>query len=99
MNKFSETLWRLPLIEIIVCGFILYSCINIATANDRLNDDVYGPGIGQDKYGRPVERPPGMKVRPDVYGPGVHADQYGRRIEVKPVQPGQWALKPYGETQ
>lgn len=67
-----------------------------AASSSSLSDvtpNVYGPGIGQDQYGRPVqyevpnwpknEPTSTLQVTPNVYGPGIGQDQYGRPVKTK----------------
>ena len=60
-----------------------------------ISEDVYGPGIHQDRYGRAVRyevigQPDVdttfVRVKPNAYGPGVHMDQYGRAVRTVPWQ-------------
>lgn len=65
---------------------------DFSTSSD-VTPNVYGPGIGQDQYGRPVqyevpnwpknEPTSTLQVTPNVYGPGVGQDQYGRPVKTK----------------
>lgn len=57
-----------------------------------LEIDAFGPGIHQDKYGRPATLWPDwggvdgemLQIKEDHYGLGVHADQYGRPVREYP---------------
>jgi hypothetical protein len=58
----------------------------------QVKQNVFGPGIHQDAYGRPVEyrtKPSGERiqgpVKQDVYGPGIGQDAYGRPVEAYPA--------------
>lgn len=53
-----------------------------------LQPNVYGLGVHQNQYGRPVTVAPQgggvpgerLRVKPNAYGSGVHMDQYGRPV-------------------
>lgn len=66
---------------------------SISSSISDVTPNVYGPGIGQDQYGRPVqyevpnwpknEPTSTLQVTPNVYGPGIGQDQYGRPVKTK----------------
>ena len=66
---------------------------SISSSISDVTPNVYGPGIGQDQYGRPVqyevpnwpknEPTSTLQVTPNVYGPGMGQDQYGRPVKTK----------------
>lgn len=60
-----------------------------------VRENVYGPGIHQDVFGRPVQyHVPGwpsneptqhLNVTPNAYGPGIGMDQFGRPVTTRPA--------------
>jgi hypothetical protein len=61
------------------------------SGSSTLKPNVYGPGIHQNQYGKPVTLVPQgggvygerLRIRPNAYGPGMHMDQYGRTVREK----------------
>jgi hypothetical protein len=56
----------------------------------QTKENVYGPGIHQDAYGRPFQYQTQQgnqvlgPVKRDGYGLGIHQDQYGRPVQESP---------------
>lgn len=80
-----------------------FSCQCLAWSNNNLPPDpllrmqpnTYGPNIGMDQYGRPVQLAPAFPgntgdysnsqiVKENGYGLGIHIDQYGRPVRIVP---------------
>lgn len=99
---YALTFWALPddIASGITAGHLndpsfADSSSSSSISQTSLKKDVFGPGVHQDQYGRPVkynvpnwpsnEPTQNLQVTPNVFGPGIGQDQYGRPVTTTPA--------------